>query len=140
MQNEIDQLSAAVSGFGPIAWAGIGVAAFALVCMGFTFGMVLRRPKNEGGKSKSEPGALGACGAATFACRVTPSLKFTALSADIETITGYANDVLTESDAFLRMLDERDAAMFETKARNAVQSEIPFVADVRYEDADGQRR
>lgn len=140
VQNEIDQLSAAVSGFGPIAWAGIGVAAFALVCMGFTFGMVLRRPKNEGGKSKSEPGALGACGAATFACRVTPSLKFTALSADIETITGYANDVLTESDAFLRMLDERDAAMFETKARNAVQSEIPFVADVRYEDADGQRR
>mgnify|MGYP005724492603 FL=1 len=38
------------------------------------------------------------------------------------------------------MLDEQDAAMFENKARNAVQSEIPFVSDVRYEDADGQKR
>ena len=140
MQNEIDQLSAAVSGFGPIAWVGLGGVAFVLVCLGFIFGMVLRRPRNAGPSAAGQPGPLGACGAATFACRVTPTLKFTALSADIETITGYASEVLTESDAFMRMLDERDASMFETKARNAVQSEIPFVADVRYEDADGQKR
>ena len=140
MQSEIDQLTSTLSGLGPVAWGGIGIGAFALVGMGAVFGMVLRRPKSTGAKASGEPGALGACGAATFACRVTPSLKFTDLSADIQTITGYANDVLTESDAFLRMLDERDASMFETKARNAVQSEIPFVTDVRYEDADGQRR
>ena len=140
MQNEIDQLSAAVSGFGPVAWAVLGAVTLVMVGMGLVLGMVLRRPRNAGGERTGEPGALGACGAATFACRVTPSLKFAALSADIETITGYTSQVLTESDAFLRMLDEQDAAMFENKARNAVQSEIPFVSDVRYEDADGQKR
>ncbi len=140
MQSEIDQLSTVFGGFGPVAWIGVGVAGFVLVCLGAVFGMALRRPRNAGAKSSGEPGALGACGAATFSCRVTPNLKFTDLSADIQTITGYAHDVLTESDAFMRMLDEQDASMFETKARNAVQSEIPFVADVRYEDADGQKR
>lgn len=142
VQNEIDQLSSVAGGLGMLGWLGVGAGMLVLMALGLVFGLVLRRPGGAKalGASAGEPGVLGACGAATFACRVTPSFKITELSADIQTLTGYRAEVLTESDAFMRMLDERDAQMFETKARNAVQSEVPFVAEVRYEDADGQKR
>lgn len=140
MQSQIDQLSASAGGAGPVLWAALGGGALVAMGLGVVLGMVLRRPRSGTGGSSPELPAPGSGGGASFHCRVTPSLKFTALSAEIETLTGYKPEVLTEADAFLRMLDERDASMFESKARSAVQSEVPFVADVRYEDADGRRR
>lgn len=142
MQNEIDQLSSAVGGLGALGWLAVAGGSLVFMGLGLAFGMVLRRPGrgSAAGKGDGAPGLLGACGAATFACRVTPSFKITELSADIQTLTGYTAEVLTAGDAFMRMLDERDAQAFEVKARNAVQSEVPFVTEVRYEDADGQRR
>jgi len=121
-------------------WAVVGGAAVLVMLMGLVLGLVLRRPKDKNPKDSDKPGVLGACGAATISCRVTPTLRITELSADIHTLTGYTPDILTNSDAFVRMLDEGDAQMFESRARNAVQEEHSLVAELRYEDADGQRR
>ncbi len=140
MQNIIDQLSSATAGFDQTTWAVVGGAAFVVMLMGLVLGMVLRKPRAKKPVGADKPGVLGACGAATFACRVTPDLRVTELSADIEILTGYTAETLTNADAFVRMLDEGDAQMFESRARNAVQEEHSLVADLRYEDADGRRR
>ena len=140
MQNIIDQLSSATAGFDQTTWAVVGGAAFVVMLMSLVLGMVLRKPRAKKPVGADKPGVLGACGAATFACRVTPDLRVTELSADIEILTGYTAETLTNADAFVRMLDEGDAQMFESRARNAVQEEHSLVADLRYEDADGRRR
>ncbi|GAB5496688.1 MAG: hypothetical protein Phyf2KO_17680 [Phycisphaerales bacterium] len=141
MQDTIDQLTSATSGFTQTTWILLGGAVLTILVLGLILGLVLRRPKGmKAANSSDEPGLLGACGAAEFACRVTPDVRVTELSADIMTLTGYSPQVLTNSDAFIRMLSEKDAQFFEARARNAIQEEHALIADLRYEDADGRHR
>lgn len=144
MQHIFEQITDATASLSSEAWALIGGALALELILGAVFGFCLRRPKSAqlagSGKKGQGAGVLGACGAAEFACKAAPQFRVLSLSADIETITGYGADVLTESDAFLRMLDERDAQQFTMRARSAVQDERPFIMDARYEDADGRSR
>lgn len=140
VQNIIDQLTSASSEFTQTTWLVLGAAIMLTLVLGLVLGLVLRRPGHVKTDQGEASGLLGACGAAEFACRVTPDVRVTELSADILTLTGYAPEVLTNSDAFMRMLDERDAQFFETRARNAIQEEHPLIADLRYADADGRNR
>ncbi|HED54931.1 MAG TPA: PAS domain S-box protein, partial [Phycisphaerales bacterium] len=134
----MDQFVSAFLGLDETARMSLMALAAIVGLIGLLIGLMLRRKPEQ--IETMKPGLLGSCGAATLRCRVVPDLRFTELSADIETVTGYSADVLLQDDAFLRMLEESDAQHFESRARKAVQDEHPMVADLRYFDADGRLR
>jgi PAS domain S-box-containing protein len=85
--------------------------------------------------------ALAAAGAATVVLALRdkrPVIR--SLSASIESLTGYAADVLTKGDAFMRMLDEHDAGELERKIVTALREERAMVAEFVYDDSGGRAR
>lgn len=136
MQQLIDNITT-------IGWAvPVLVGGFALLALIACAFLLLRRS----GSSASDGAAgledtLAAAAAATARFRIRgKGIGLDEVSDSIESLTGYRPDALTQGDAFVRMIDARDADVFERRIVSAIQDDRPVVTDFRYEDADGRTR